>query len=451
MSPPGSGGPGGPGGAPPGPVTAREAAAWALHRVHHQGAWSNVLIERELARNRLSAADRGFYLTLVRGCLERQEALDWALESCLRRPLAGLDPWPRQLLRLGAYQLLFTEVPPFAAVDTAVALARRLGGDPSSRLVNAVLRRLAEQRDGLPWPDRFSDLVGYLSIRESHPRWLVERWIERFGEPGALGLCRANNAAPGTTIRVNTMRTSRPELMAQLREAGFEAREGRHDPDAVCVTGGGDLSRAPGHAGGHFTVQDEASMVAARAVAPRPGERIIDACAAPGGKATHLAALAGDAAHILALDINRAKLSQVRARASRLGLTSITTMEADARRLGQLAPNRADAVLLDAPCSGLGVIRRRPELRWRRTPRDLATMAARQLELLAGVAPAVRPGGRLTYAVCSFEPEETTEVLVDFLASPAGRGWEVAGPTTTLLPHLHGTDGFFIARLERGL
>lgn len=438
------GGPGHPEG-----LEARETAAHALHRVNQQGAWSNVLIEQELARNRLAGPDRSFYVLLVRGCLERQEALDWALGFHVRRPLAGLDPWPRELLRLGAFQLLFTSVPAFAAVDTTVTLARRLAGRPSSGLINAVLRRLAESRDSLPWPDPFSDPLGYLSTRESHPRWLVERWIERFGEREAAALCVANNSAPGTTIRVNTMRTTRAALAAELEAAGFAVSEGQHAPEALHVTGGPSLRRAPGYDEGLFIIQDEASMLAARAVAPRAGERIIDACAAPGGKTTHMAALADDQAQLLAVDVNPAKLSQVRSRASRLGLRSITTLEADARNLGAIVKTAADAVLLDAPCSGLGVIRRRPELRWRRKPADLEMLASRQLELLHGVTSAVRSDGRLVYSVCSFEPEETADVLVDFLASPAGRGWDLEVVPRTLLPHVDGTDGFFIATLRR--
>jgi 16S rRNA (cytosine967-C5)-methyltransferase len=437
----------GPGGG--GALAAREAALHALFRVNHQGAWSNILIEQELSRQRLQGPDRGFYVRLVRGCLERQGALDWALRQYVRRPLAGLDPWPRELLRLGAYQLLFTDVPPFAAVDTTVQLARQLSGAPSSRLANAVLRRLAAHRAELSWPDRFADPVGYLSTYESHPRWLVERWIGRFGEQATVDLCAANNTAPGTTIRVNTMRTSRARLMEQLAGAGYDVAAGEHAPEALHVAGGGDLRRAPGYSEGLFIVQDEASMLAARSLCPQPGERVIDACAAPGGKTTHLAALAGDMAEVLAFDINRSKLAQVRARAARLGLASISTTEGDARTLGEVAPRHADALLLDAPCSGLGVVRRRPEVRWRRQASDLPLMAARQLELLHGVAPAVRPGGRLTYAVCSFEPEETTGVVAGFLASPQRRAWEIACEPTTLLPHRHRTDGFFFVLLVR--
>ncbi len=427
----------------------RESAVKALYRINQHGAWSNIIIERELARQSLSQADKGLFVHLVRGCLERQGALDWALGFYVRRPLARLDAWPREILRLGAYQIMYLGTPAFAAVDTSVALAKRLSGAHIAGLVNAVLRRLAEGKDGLPWPDRFGDPIAHLAIAESHPRWLVERWVTRFGPEGAHSLCVANNRPPGTTIRANLLRTTRRDLIEELARAGFDAREGRAAPEAIRIFGGGDLRRADAYRAGKFVIQDEASMLAARALAPQPGEKVIDACAAPGGKATHLAALSFDKAPVLALDVNPAKVSQVRSLANRLGLQSITALPGDARELGRLTPVRADALLLDAPCSGLGVIRRRPELRWRRGASDLPAIAERQLEMLAGVAVAVRPGGRMVYAVCSFEPEETEDVIVEFLSSENGRAWELDGDPTLLLPHVDGTDGFFFARLRR--
>jgi len=430
-------------------LPARKAALHTIYRVNQQGAWSNILIEGELGRTRLQGPDRGFFVRLVRGVLERQGALDWALGLYLHRSLSGLEPWPRELLRLGAYQLLFTDVPEFAAVDTTVALAKDLVGRPVSGLVNAVLRRLARERAQLPWPDSRVDPLGHLSIRESHPRWLVERWVQRFGVEDSVALCAANNTPPVLTVRTNLLRTSRRTLAATLAEAGYVVRESGLTPEALYLQGEGDLRTLPAYREGLFMVQDEASMLAARALNPLPGERIIDACAAPGGKTTHLAALAGDQAQILAIDINQTKLSQVKARAARLGLESISTMHGDARRLGEIAAASFDAAMLDAPCSGLGVIRRRPELRWRRQEGDLEHLQGKQLELLAGVATAVRPGGRVAYAVCSFEPEETEDVLLGFLSSRAGRGWRMHGEPQVLLPHRDGTDGFFFAVMRR--
>lgn len=427
----------------------RELAAKTLYRVNHQGAWSNVLIEQELSRSTMASADKGLYVRLVRGCLERQGALDWALGFHVNRPIAKLDPWPREVLRLGAYQILYLDTPGFAAVDTSVSLAKHLAGSHVAGLVNAVLRKVAASKDKLPWPDRPADPVLHLSLIESHPRWLVERWIQRFGLDGAHALCVANNEPPGTTIRAHLLRTERQALMAELAQAGFTVHEGNLAPEAILVSGGGDLRHTDAYRAGKFVFQDEASMLAARALAPVPGERVIDACAAPGGKTTHLAALAGDKAPVLAMDVNAAKLSQVASLARRLGLHSVTTRAGDAADLGAIAPGGADALLLDAPCSGLGVIRRRPELRWRRSPADLPAIAEKQVALLTGVAAAIRPGGRLVYAVCSFEPEETDGVIARFLSSPAGRGWDIHSQPRTLLPHVDGTDGFFFAGLRR--
>jgi len=430
-------------------VAVRELAVRAVHRVNEQGAYSNILIEAELAHDRLKGPDRGLFVGLVRGTLERQGALDWALDQLLARPPGQLEPLVRDVLRVGAYQLLYTDVPAWAVCDTSVHLARRLGGRGAGSLANAVLRRLASSANDLSWPDRFSDPVGYLAIRQSHPRWLVTRWVERFGLDETTKLCEADNVAPGVTVRVNLLRTTRSDLAAALAREGIVATEGRWAPEALHLSGHGDLRGLQAYQDGLFIIQDEASMLAARALSPRQGERVIDACAAPGGKTTHLAALAGDGARVLAVDVNRTKLSQVEARARHLGLTSITVSEGDAGRLGELMPRCADAVLLDAPCTGLGVIRRRPEVRWRRSPPDVVAAGQRQQELLSGVAPAVKPGGRLVYAVCSFEPEETEDVIVGFLSSAGGRAWDIDDSPCTLWPHVHGTDGFFYARLRR--
>ena len=430
-------------------LIARELAVRALYRVNHQGAWSNVLIANELSRRVLADNDRGLFLRLVRGSLERQGTIDWVLTPFVNRPLTALDPWPREILRVGAYQLLYLDVPDFAAVDTSVNLAKRLAGAHVAGLVNAVLRRLAAGKDRLPWPDPTLDPVNHLAITGGHPLWLVQRWVDRFGLAEATALCAANNSPPGVTIRTNLLRTTRSALVAALIGQGFGASAGTLAPEAIRIDGGGDLFRTAEYAAGHFIIQDQASMVAARAVAPRPGERIVDACAAPGGKTTHLAALAGDEAQILAVDVNRAKLSQVKARANRLGLRSITLLEGDARQLGAIVPGRADAALIDAPCSGLGVIRRRPELRWRRTAGDLTTLARQQLAILTGVAAAIKPGGRLVYSVCSFEPEETDDVVADFLALHGGGAWQVSIEPRILLPHRDDSDGFFFIGLRR--
>jgi 16S rRNA (cytosine967-C5)-methyltransferase len=434
----------------PAGIEVRDLAIRAILRVNELGAYSNVLLETELARGSLHGPNRGLFVQLVRGVLERQAALDWALGRFLSLPIERLDPPVREVLRLGAYQLLYTEVPAFAACDTSVHLARLRSGRGAAALANAVLRRLASSAASLPWPDRFSDPLGYLTIHESHPRWLAARWLARFGEEAALALCLANNAPPGVTIRTNLLLTTRQQLASDLAAEGITVTEGKWAPEALHVACHMDLHRLSAYRSGRFTIQDEASMLAARALAPREGETVIDACAAPGGKTTHLAAMAGDAARILAVDVNQAKLSQVQARARRMGLKSITVSEGDAKRLGELMPGRADALLLDAPCSGLGVIRRRPELKWRRKQEDLPKVSARQLELLRGVAPAVRKGGRLVYAVCSFEPEETEDVVAGFLASEPGAGWEPGGQPCTMLPHVHGTDGFYYALLNRG-
>lgn len=446
------------------PATAREAAFAVLARAEAADAFVSVLLFHTLERSHLGPADRALATAIVFGVLRHRARLDHALAPLLRRPFSELPAAIRTILRMGAAQLLVLErVPAAVAVSASVELARRYGHAGTARLVNAVLRRLAAE--GPPaLPDRAADPLGFLALQYSHPRWLLARWAARWGATEAEALAAANNRPAPSTLRANTLRASRDAVVAALRARGVDADAGRL-PESVRVAGS-LTDRLPVIDDGLAVVQDEAAMLVARAVAPPVGGVVIDACAAPGGKATHLAALMGDRGRVLACDVHPRKLEALAHRAAALGVRCLEAHHLDARELGARVPGVADAVLVDAPCSGLGTIRRRPEIRWRAAEADLARHAAAQAALLAGAAGAVRPGGVLVYSVCSLEPEEGPRVVEAFLTAHPGfvrdplpeecprdlGGRSIAGDhpgEAWLLPHRHDTDGFYLARVRR--
>jgi 16S rRNA (cytosine967-C5)-methyltransferase len=408
---------------------------------------------------------------------------DLALDGALSR-LPGLDPRDRALatellygtlrcrgrlvlalLRLGAYQLLqLDRIPAPAAVHATVELARKVRLERASGFVNAVLRSLLRERETIPWPDPAAEPLAYLEHVLSLPGWLAGRWLKEFGAGEAIALAEAMLHPAPFTVRVNLLRQTREAYLERLRAAGFAAEPTRFAPEGVTVSGRGGAA-LPGSAEGWFQVQDEASMLVARLLGARGGERLLDACAAPGGKTTQLAALTGNAASILALDLHPERLRLVEAGARRLGCAGIETRPCDLSRPPDfLVPAGFDRALVDAPCSGLGVLRRNPESRWRRAEADIARLAGLQQAILGHVAPLVRPGGTLLYSVCTCTPEETDGVVAAFLAvhpeyvredmcPAAPPEWEELfdgeGALRTF-PHRHGgMDAFYAARLRR--
>lgn len=439
---------------------ARAVAARVLERVETEAAFADLALDAELSRRSLDARDCALATELVYGTLRWQRYLDWVLGPHSRRRIETLDPWPLVLLRMTAYQLVLLErVPPFAAVNDAVTLAS--GGRAKagvSAFVNAVLRSFARRgaREREPRPP--ADPIEALALRCSFPTWIVARWIARWGVAEAETLMRAMNERPPLTLRVNTLKTTREALAARLRaEDGVATRPTPYAPEGLVAEHGGRPADWGPFADGAFAVQDEASMLVARLLEPRPGETIADACAAPGTKTTHLAQLMNDTGRILAFDPQPARLTLVREAAARLGVTSVEALDGTAEALALRFPNVCDAVLVDAPCSNLGVLRRNPEVKWRRGPDAVVASGVRQRAILGAAAAMVRPGGRLVYATCSLEPEENDDVVRDFLAArrdfaldpPADFPVELDAGVLRCLPHRLGTDGFTAVRLVR--
>ena len=449
---------------PPFTGNPRALALTVLERVRG-GGYADRTLDAELRRQPgLDPRDRALATELVYGVLRQQGRVDYALRRNCRQPLDKLESRVLLLLRLGAYQLLCLErIPESAAVNTTVELARQLKLERATGFINGVLRALARGRQGLIWPDPARDPLGHLEHALSLPRWLAQRWLSELGADEARQLAAALLDAAPTTLRVNTLKLDRAAFLQALVAAGHAAEPTRYAPEGVRLV---DRSPAPlpGDQEGWYQVQDEASMLIAHALAPRPGEVLLDVCAAPGGKTTQLAALTGNRVQITALDQHPHRLRLVEQGAARLGCRGIVTRCWDMTTPPRfIAPGSCDGVLVDAPCSGLGVLRRNPEARWRLHPADVTLLAGRQAAILKQAAPLVKPGGRLLYAVCTITPEETDRQVAAFLAAYHDFRLE---PLDGILPescrelldgagclrswpHRHGLDGFFAARLVR--
>jgi 16S rRNA (cytosine967-C5)-methyltransferase len=430
-----------------------------LERVARDAAFADLALEAELDDRPLPPRDSALATEIVYGTLRWQRYLDWILAPHSRRRLTALDPRVLLLLRMTAYQLaLLTRVPAFAAVDDAVTLARA-GKPGAAEFVNAVLRSFARrgprEREPAPPPEG----VDALATRWSFPTWLAIRWVTRYGREEATALMRALDERPPLTLRANTLRTTPEALAERLRaDEGLEVGATRYAPEGLVVERGGAPARWAAFAGGACVAQDEASMLIGRLLAPRAGETVADVCAAPGTKTTHLAQLMENRGRVLAFDPQPARLARVRELTTRLGIGIVETMPGSVEDLAPRFPSACDRVLVDAPCSNLGVLRRHPEVKWRRRAEDLAHSSRRQRAILDAAATMVRPGGTLVYATCSLEPEENETVTRAFLdAHPEFRSDPPADFPIALdsdgflrcLPHRHGTDGFAAVRLAR--
>lgn len=383
--------------------------------------------------------DRGLLLELVAGTLRMQRAVDYQLASRVNRPLDKLDAAVLRVLRLSGFQLIYlSRLPASAIINDAVELTRRAGKTSAAGLANAVLRALSRDRANLTWPDD-------LSIVHSHPRWLVDRWIARYGEPATRGWLQFNNRPPALCLAVNRTLTTRDALAGELARAGVRTEPTSHAAHGLHVLDGQPLG-LDAFTGGRCLVQDEASQLIAELVAAQPGQRILDLCASPGGKTVALSAAAGPQGSIVACDVrpHRVRLLSRTVARCRIANAIVVHVAED----GPLPFRDAafDVVLIDAPCSGLGTVRRDPDIRWRRSPDDLPRFAASQRQLLSRAARLVRPGGRLTYSTCSSEPEENRDVVRQFLEEQSDYSLERVHET---LPFRDGLEAFYGANLRR--
>ena len=438
---------------------ARETALKILNEVYQNDAYANVALTREVRKSQLSDVDRRFVTELVYGTVKAGGTLDWIIKKYISRPWNKIDAVVKNILRLGVYQIRYMDkVPDSAACNECTELAKGYGHAGLSGFVNGVLRSMVREPEKGDFPEGKGKATLQLALREQHPEWLVRRWIKEFGYDEAVKLCQFNNQQPPLVVRTNTLRTNPSELALQLTSMGVEAVRSRFADEGLILEKYGSLDALEPLQDGACQVQDESSMLVAHVLSPEPGDFVIDVCSAPGGKTTHIAALMDDIGRIVACDIYEHKLERVQENAQRLDIHIIEPRLLDAREVWKEYPKQADRVLVDAPCSGLGVLRRKPDSRWRKSEKLVKELPELQLAILKSAANAVKPGGILVYSTCTIAREENQDVVNTFLAQARDFQLEPVGPRLPfecdadmlqLYPQRDGTDGFFIACMRR--
>ena len=446
---------------------------------------TDVSLDRALARCSFDSRERALTVELTYGVLRRLATIDWRLEPVLDKPLLRLPVAVQMVLRLGAYQLLFLDrIPQSAAVNESVNLSRActgtLGRDWSG-FVNAVLRALLRY-PARPWPSMDHDAAQALAVRYSVPGWLSRRWVERLGVASAEAVCEGVSIAPPLTLRVNQLITTREALLEKFAQVGLAAKPTSVSPCGILLEDGGLVPSLPGFQEGDFYVEDEAAQLIPPLLDPQPNDIVLDACAAPGGKSTHLADLMRNKGAVYAIDRKGARLDLLRSNCRRLGVEIVVPIVGDIRQLREWVPMieaarlpsvkksrigepSVDRILVDAPCSGLGVLRRHPEAKWRKDEQAFARHQALQCQILEAVAPCLRPGGVLVYSTCSTEPEENEDVIERFCRAhvefqresvvpwlpPAAQGFVTEQGTLSTVGNRCSMDGFYAARLRKVL
>lgn len=433
--------------------TAREVALLVLTACEQQGAWSDGFLKKSIREAELDSRDAGLATQLCFGVLQNRMRLDYYLSHFSNVPLEKLEPKIRNILRLGADQLLLLDrVPDCAAVNESVNLARKYAKNPrASGMVNAILRNLVRKRDSLAEPE---DLV----TRYSHPDWLVKEFSLALKGEGVEALLDADNSQPPTMAQVNTLRFKTDQVRSALCEEGVGVQVHPWLPDCLLLTGTGDLERLKSFQDGAFYIQDGAAKLSVLAAKPKPGMRVLDACAAPGGKSFAAAIEMKNEGEIYACDIHPHKERLIRSGADRLGIDIIHTAIQDGKTFDQKWAEYFDLVIADVPCSGLGIIRKKPDIRYKE-PGPLEGLPSIQISILNNVSAYVRPGGVLLYSTCTLLKRENEAVIDAFLERSPDftlEAFQLPGPIgqvtdgrITLWPHLHGTDGFYFAKLRR--
>jgi 16S rRNA (cytosine967-C5)-methyltransferase len=442
----------------------RQLASEILLKVDARKAYADILLDHILKDPVVSARDRALLTELVYGTLRWRGKIDARLNFYFRRSLDNSDPFIRNLLRVAFYQLLFLDrIPDYAAVNEAVQLAKAHGGNKVAGFVNAVLRNFLREKDRTAELQLTNDWQAALADEHSHPQWLINKWLDYFGREETEALMRANNEIAPLVLRVNSCKCSREALLALLLESGVSAVATGWSPVGIWVKSRTPVDQLPGFQEGLFQVQGEASQLVSYLLSPQKGERILDACAAPGGKTTHIAELMADTGEVIALDKSEKGIGKIRENAARLRLVSLRAAKADVR--GPLpAEFRGlyDRILVDAPCSALGTLRSHPEIKWHRDESDIKRLGRLQKHIIDQVVHYLKPRGVLVYSSCTLTHDENEEVVEDFLEHHkefvlddaagylSGRASSlVRGSYYMALPHRHNTDGFFAARIRK--
>ncbi|WP_233275757.1 16S rRNA (cytosine(967)-C(5))-methyltransferase RsmB [Salibacterium aidingense] len=439
----------------------REEALRMLERIEKEGAYSHLLLNHVLKEGTISDKDASLLTELVYGTIKRKNTLDYFIEPFVKKGTASLQSWVLQLLRLTVYQMEYLDrVPERAAVHEAVQIAKKKGHRGVSGLVNGVLRSI--QREGIPSIDSRLPYLTSLALETSHPEWLLQEWTAAYGEVRTEAMARTNLEPPVLTVRLNRLKTDKESLLRQLEQEGCSVKAGNISPEAVLITSG-DIFQTSAFQDGLCTVQDESSMLVARLLDPKPGMNVLDACAAPGGKTTHAAELMNNEGTLQAYDLHEKKVRLIETQTERLGITNVQAAALDARKLTtKHEPRTFDRVLVDAPCSGLGVIRRKPEVKWQKEKEEISRLPQIQSAVLQEAAELVKTEGRLVYSTCTLRQQENEEIVNSFLEnnpsferdkSACGCLPEMKDKTSenqlTIFPQDFHSDGFFMAALKR--
>ena len=438
-------------------INARDTALEVLLQVNNANAWSDGSLKRTIAKNGLDGREAALATRLAYGVIQNRVLLDYYIGVwCSQRP-KHLEPLILNTLRIGGYQILFMDkIPHSAAVNEAVEMVKRHGRPKAAGMVNAILRKFVANWMNMP-PLPQGTTADYLSVRYSHPKWLVKRLLDSIGPQETERFLQLDNEPVPTAVQVNPLKTTPENLEKELKAAGVSAEKHPWLSGCFQVSGTGDLERLAAFTAGHFTVQDPAARLAAVAASPRENDRVMDVCAAPGGKSFAMAMDMGDRGDILACDIHPHKLGLIEKSAERLGIRSVRPVLADGREHHAVWEAQADVVVADVPCSGIGIIRKKPDIR-DKDSKELAKLPAVQRAILDNAATYVRPGGILVYSTCTVLPEENEELTAAFLADHPEFSMEPftlplpIGPTegqVTLWPQRVGTDGFYICRMRK--
>jgi len=443
--------------------TIRHLAVDILNKIQTGQAFASPLIDETLDNYSLSGTPDGRLLThLTYGVLRLRGHLDWILAKLCRGNYEKLDEGIKNVLRLGIYQIKFSDrLPDFAVVNEAVKIAKIINPDKSA-LVNAVLRNYLRRGQKISFPSEKQNIAEYIAAFHSHPLWLVKKWIKIFGPEETESLCKANNELPTLTLRVNTLKISREEMLGKLTEAGFAPQITEFSPDGIVLnTSANPVQKTDFFDAGFLRIQDEAAQLISCLVDPESTKSILDACAGAGGKATHLAAILKNKGRIVAIDRNPERISELKQETARMGMNIIEAQTIDLSvDLPDSFKENFDCVLVDAPCSGLGTLRRNPEIKWRTNEKHLLNFAGAQKTILQNAFRAVKQGGRLIYCTCSLGPEESENIMDDFLRRNAD--FSLCPPASSACqpfidrrgffhtyPHKHHMDGFFGAIIKR--
>ncbi len=438
--------------------TARGIAVKLLSRYENSDAYIDKLLDGELRRTELEPADRALVTELVNGTVRWQSRIDWILMGFYHGEFAKCMPLVKNSLRIALYQIMFlSRIPAPAAINESVEIVKRIKGEKHAGIVNGVLRNILRNVQTIRYPDRKENEVLYLSVHTAHPAWMVRRYVERFGSEEAEALLSANNQRPMLTLRVNGLRTSVDEVTAQMAAADIKHEVSPIHPNSILITSLRDIRSLSLFNSGHVSVQDASASLAVILADPKPGMKVLDLCAAPGGKAIMAAELMKNTGEVIALEKYESKLPLISDNAQRLGTSIVLPQQGDAREYK--TTQMADVVLVDAPCSGLGTLSKKPDIKWRRQIDDIRKMVVKQRAILSNAAGLVKPGGSIVYSTCTIEPEENTETIRWFLETHSN--FELF-PAENILPsevckdgflqtfpHKHHSDGAFAARLVR--